>query len=76
LSALGYLLNLTLDRVAHSLTRSVIVVVVPRPKKAFQPITAFSGYDVYMQVRHCLANAIVNCYERSFGIHRGLDSFR
>jgi hypothetical protein len=67
--------NLALNRIAHRLTRSVVSVLLPGPKKASQAVTPLSGYYVNVQVWHCLANAIVNCYERPFRTDRGLHSF-
>jgi hypothetical protein len=60
-------LNLPLNRIPYFLTRRLIAVLLPWPEKAPQAITPFSGYYVYVEMRHCLANTIINCDERSFG---------
>jgi hypothetical protein len=64
---------LALDRISHLLTRSVVVVLPPRPEEALQPIAALSRHHVYVQVWHGLANTIIDGDKCSFGIHSCLN---
>ena len=57
---------------------SLFLALVGRagPKEAFQAVFAASRHNVDMQMRHALADAIVNRYKRPVRIHRRLDGER
>lgn len=46
-----------------------IFVPGPRPKEAAQPVFSSARHDMYVQVRHALAHAIIHGHERTFGMH-------
>ena len=41
-----------------------------RPEEPAEPVLAYSGNDVQVQVSNALADPVVHCNERSFRLHR------
>jgi hypothetical protein len=63
-------LYLAANCAARRLHGLVTLIFVPRPEKAFQPVTPPARDDVYMQMRHGLADAVVYGDKSPFGLKR------
>lgn len=46
-----------------------------RPEETFEPITFAPRHNVHVKMRNALADAIVQGYERSVGLHATLDRY-
>jgi len=52
------------------------VVFRPRPEEAAQSVAFTARHDVHVQVRHALADTVVDGYERPLRFHCSLDRDR